>query len=94
VSLAIQYCNCLTVVFHQESGTAKTSPLGGVQRRKPELTAAAKEILDHVESYGGVLAALMSSLLADAMNSDPQVVYHVHGSGLDESFLRMLSSKN
>jgi hypothetical protein len=92
--LLFSIVNCLTVVFHQESGTATTSPLGGVQLRTPEMTAVVKEILDHVDSYGGVLAALVSSLLSDVMNSDPQVVHHVHGSGLAESFLRMLSNKD
>jgi len=90
--LLFSIVNCLTVVFHQESGTATTSPLGGVQLRKPELTAAIKEIVDNVDSYGGVLAALVSSLLSDVMNSDPQVVHHVHGSGLAESFLQLFAA--
>jgi hypothetical protein len=87
--------NCLSVVFHQESAaTAATSPLGGVQLRKAALTDSVKEILDHVDSYGGVLAALIASVLSDVMNSDPQVVHHVHASGLAKSFLRMLTGDN
>ena len=92
--LLFSIVNCLTVVFHQESGTATASPLGGVQLRKPELTGAIKDIMEHVDSYGGVLAALIASLLSDIMNSDPQVVHHVHGSGLGESFLKMIASKS
>ena len=40
--------------------------------------------------YGGTLAALVANLLNDVMNNDPQLVHHVHGSGLAKSFLNMV----
>ena len=92
--------NCLTVVFHQhESGATAAqnpnAPSGGSQIRKPELNSVLLEILENIDAYGGVLAALVSTFLSDVMNSDPQVVHYVHSSGLADSFLSILSgSKN
>ena len=43
-----------------------------------------------MNSYGGVLAALVATFLSDVMNSDPQVVHYVHKSGLAKSFLSLL----
>ena len=45
--------------------------------------------MDNVDSYGGVLAALVATFLSDVMNSDPQVVHHVHTSGLAKSFFSL-----
>ena len=86
---------CLTVVFHQENSnsTSSTTPTGGAQLRKPELTEALISILDNIESYGGHLASLVATLLSDVMNSDPHVVHHVHKSGIAEAFLKMLLGK-
>ncbi|KAL7543885.1 hypothetical protein ACHAXR_013277 [Thalassiosira sp. AJA248-18] len=88
--------NCLTVVFHQhESGNTTpnnpNTPSGGAQLRKPELKHVLLEIMDNVDAYGGVLAALVATFLSDVMNSDPQVVHYVHESGLAKSFLSILS---
>lgn len=91
--LLFSLVNCLTVVFHQESTSSASSTItasGGAQLRKPELVGVLIEIMEHVECYGGVLAALTSSLLSDIMNSDPHVVQHVHTSGLAASFMKML----
>lgn len=87
--------NCLTVVFHQhESGATPPgqgrAPSGGAQLRKPELHDVLLEIMDNTDSYGGVLSALVATFLNDVMNSDPQVVHHVHKSGLAKSFLAIL----
>ena len=85
--------NCLTVVFHQhESGVNNpaSAPSGGALLRKPELQKVLLEIMDNVNSYGGVLAALVATFLSDVMNSDPQVVHYVHKSGLAKSFLSLL----
>ena len=85
--------NCLTVVFHQhESGVNNpaSAPSGGALLRKPELQKVLLEIMDNVNSYGGVLAALVATFLSDVMNSDPQVVHYVHKSGLATSFLSLL----
>jgi hypothetical protein len=87
--------NCLTVVFHQqESGsnnpTTSAALSGAAQLRKPELQKVLLEIMENVHSYGGVLAALVATFLSDVMNSDPQVVHHVHSSGLAKSFLSLL----
>ena len=91
--------NCLTVVFHQhESGmiptTTAATPSGGALIRKPELNNVLLEIMDNVDSYGGVLAALVATFLSDVMNSDPQVVHFVHKSGLAKSFLSLLMDKS
>ena len=90
--LLFSIVNCLTVVFHQESTTSSHTPNGGAQLRKPELTFALTEVMQHIESYGGVLAALTCSLLSDVMNSDPHVVYHVHKSGMAKAFFDMMAS--
>jgi uncharacterized membrane protein len=50
--------------------------------------------MDNVDSYGGVLAALVATFLSDVMNSDPQVVHHVHKSGLATSFLSLVMGKS
>ena len=90
--LLFSIVNCLTVVFHQESTSASaTAPFGGNQLRKPELTASLVDIIQHINSYGGVLVALTASLLADVMNSDPHVVYHVHECGLATAFFDMMT---
>lgn len=88
--------NCLTVVFHShEAGAgAAAAPLGGAQLRKPELMAVLLDIMDNVKSYGGVLAALVATLLSDVMNSDPQSVHYVHSSGLAQSFLSLVLGKD
>mmetsp|Transcript_22179 Transcript_22179/g.25505 ORF Transcript_22179/g.25505 Transcript_22179/m.25505 type:complete len:1567 (+) Transcript_22179:308-5008(+) len=83
--------NCLTVVFHQQE--TSSAPSGGTQLRKPELTMALIDILDHVPCYGGMLAALTATLLSDVMNSDPLLVHHVHSSGIATSFLNMMSAE-
>ena len=87
--------NCLTVVFHQHEsgGSNPAAPSGGSQLRKPTLRDVLLEIMDNVDSYGGVLAALVATFLCDVMNSDPQVVHHVHGSGLAKSFLTLIMGK-
>lgn len=86
--------NCLTVVFHQHDANSGTnpasSPNGGALLRKPELLNVLIEIMDNVDSYGGVLAALVATFLSDVMNSDPQVVHFVHSSGLAKSFLSLV----
>ena len=88
--------NCLTVVFHQHDANSGTnpasSPNGGALLRKPELLNVLIEIMDNVDSYGGVLAALVATFLSDVMNSDPQVVHFVHSSGLAKSFLSLLAT--
>ena len=89
--LVFSILNCLSVVFHQESTTSAQVPSGGSQLRKPELTFALTEVIKHVDSYGGVLAALACSLLSDVMNNDPHVVYHVHQSGIAQAFFDMLA---
>jgi hypothetical protein len=88
--------NCLTVVFHQQdaNGSNAAVPSGAAQLRKPELMNVLMDILDNVKSYGGVLAGLVSTLLSDVINADPQVVHHVHNSGLAKSFLSLLMGKN
>lgn len=89
--------NCLTVVFHQHDANSGTnpasSPNGGAMLRKSELLNVLTEIMDNVDSYGGVLAALVATFLSDVMNSDPQVVHFVHSSGLAKSFLSLLATK-
>jgi E3 ubiquitin-protein ligase HUWE1 len=81
----------LTVVFHKEStSTTGTSPSGGSQLRKKELTEAVMNILEDVNSYGGHLVSLVATLLSDVMNGDPHIVHHVHESGIAKSFLKML----
>jgi hypothetical protein len=57
--------------------------------QQPELQNVLVEIMDNVDSYGGVLAALVATFLSDVMNSDPQVVHHVHNAGLAKSFLSL-----
>lgn len=88
--------NCLTVVFHQQEagGNNPNTPSGGGQLRKPELHNVVLDILDNVDSYGGVLAALVATLMSDVMNADPQVVHFVHKSGLAKSFLALLLGKD
>ena len=88
--------NCLTVVFHQQeaNGSNATIPSGAAQLRKPELLLVLMDILDNADSYGAVLAGLVSTLLSDVINADPQVVHHVHESGLAKSFLSLLMGKN
>lgn len=88
--------NCLTVVFHSQDasgGANAAAPPGGTLLRKPELMAVILDIIDNVESYGGVMAALVATLLADVMNSDPQSVHYVHSSGLAKSFLSLIIGK-
>ena len=85
---------CLTVVFHQEpsSALATSSQTGSAQLRKPALTKAVKKVMNHVVSYDGHIAYLVSTLLADVMNNDPQIVRHVHSSGIGRAVLSMLNS--
>jgi len=90
--LLFSIVNCLTVVFHQES-TSSTVSNGGAQLRKPALTFVITEVMNYVESYGGVFAALICTLLSDVMNSDPHVVYHIHQSGIAKSFIEMVKGK-
>lgn len=88
--------NCLTVVFHSQdapAGANAAAPPGGALLRKPELMAVVLDIIDNVQSYGGVMAALVATLLADIMNSDPQSVHYVHSSGLAKSFLSLIIGK-
>ena len=86
--------NCLTVVFHShDAGANAAAPPGGAQLRKPELMTVILDIMNNVESYGGVLAALVATLLSDVMNSDPQSVHYVHSSGLAKSFLSLILGK-
>jgi hypothetical protein len=88
--------NCLTVVFHSHDagvGANAAAPPGGAQLRKPELMAVILDIMNNVESYGGVMAALVATLLSDVMNSDPQSVHYVHSSGLAKSFLSLILGK-
>jgi len=84
--------SCLNCLLHQQESATSTFS-GGVQLRRKELTESLIDIMDNVTSYGGALTALTATLLSDVMNSDPQVVHHVHSSGLSSSFLRMLKSK-
>eukprot|EP00804_Cyclotella_cryptica_P030429 CCRYP_008520-RB/>CCRYP_008520-RB protein AED:0.03 eAED:0.03 QI:213/1/1/1/1/1/14/495/4469 len=88
--------NCLTVVFHQQeaNGANASIPSGGAQLRKPELMHVLLDIMDNADSYGGVLAGLVATLLSDVMNADPQVVHYVHDSGLAKSFLSLIMGKN
>lgn len=72
------------------SGNIPASPQNGAALlRQPELQNVLIEIMDNVDLYGGVLAALVATFLSDVMNSDPQVVHHVHSSGLAKSFLSL-----
>jgi E3 ubiquitin-protein ligase HUWE1 len=92
--LLFSIVTCLTVVFHQESTSSSiTTPSGGVQLRKKELTEALIEIMDDVNSYGGNLASLVATLLSDVMNSDPHVVHYVQSSGIAKSFIDMVLGK-
>jgi len=88
--------NCLTVVFHSQdarAGANAAAPPGGALLRKPELMSVILDIMNNVESYGGVMAALVATLLSDVMNSDPQSVHYVHSSGLAKSFLSLILGK-
>ena len=88
--------NCLTVVFHANEagvGANAAAPAGGAQLRKPELMTVLLDIMGNVDSYGGVLAALVATFLSDVMNSDPQSVQYVHSSGLAQSFLSLILGK-
>ena len=87
--------NCLTVVFHSQDTRTGTNaaPPGGTLLRKPDLMSIILDILNNVTSYGGVMAALVATLLSDIMNSDPQSVHFVHSSGLAKSFLSLLLGK-
>ena len=88
--------NCLTVVFHQQeaNGNNAAIPSGAAQLRKPELIDVLTDILENSDSYGAVLAGLVSTLLSDVINADAQIVHHVHKSGLAKSFLSLLMGKN
>lgn len=88
--------NCLTVVFHQQESTGSNAaiPSGAAQLRKPELMNVLMDILVNTDSFGGVLAGLVSTLLSDVINADPQIVHHVHDSGLAKAFLSLLMGKN
>ena len=94
--LLFSVVNCLTVVFHQQeaNGSNATIPSGAAQLRKPELMNVLMDILDNADSYGAVLAGLVSTLLSDVINADPQVVHHVHESGLAKSFLSLLMGRS
>lgn len=84
---------CLTVVFHQEPSSALaavSSQTGSAQLRKPVMTKSVKKVMRHIKSYGGQIAYLVSTLLADVMNNDPQIVRHVHSSGIAEAVLSMM----
>jgi len=96
-TLLFSAVNCLTVVFHQHevgaNNPATVPPSGGAMLRKPELHDVLLEIMDNVDSYGAVLAALVATFITDAMNSDPQSVHYVHKSGLAKSFMSLLMDK-
>lgn len=92
--LLFSILNCLTIVFHQHETVTASTPSSGTYLRKPDLTNSPIKILDNVSMYAGVLAALTATLLSDVMNSDPQVVHHVHDSGLAKSFLDMLMRRD
>lgn len=84
--------NCLTVIFHQQesSSSAAVTPSGAAQLRQPELTNVVIDVLSNINGYGGVLGSLISTLLTDVMNSDPQVVHYVHESGIAAAFFKMV----
>lgn len=84
---------CLNVVFHHESATTTPLPSGGAQLRTTELTEAIIDILNDVESFGGHLASLISTLLSEIMNNEALVVYYVHQSGIAQAFLKMIQGK-
>ena len=87
--------NCLTVIFHQQdsSSSSAVTPSGAAQLRKPELTNVVIDVLSNISGYGGVLGSLVSTLLADVMNSDPQVVHYVHESGIAAAFFNMVKGE-
>ena len=57
-----------------------------------KLTPLIEDMLKNVDQYGGVIASLTLTLLADIMNSDPLCVKDVHESGLAKIFFDMLLS--
>ena len=85
--------NCLTVVFHVQETSSTTSSVrlapGDVLRRK-EMTRLLIDIMDHVTTYGGILASLAITFIGDTMNSDPQIVRYVYECGIADSFFNML----
>jgi hypothetical protein len=85
--------NCLTVVVHQESTASLSTPNSSTHLRSHALTSAIIEVIEQVDSYGGMLAALICSLLSDVMNNDPHVVHYVHQSGIAKSFFNMLKGE-
>jgi len=87
--------NSLTVIFHQQesSSSAAVTPSGATQLRKPELTNVVIDVLSNINGYGGVLGSLISTLLTDVMNSDPQVVQYVHDSGIAAAVFNMVKGK-
>ena len=87
--------NCLTVIFHQQdsSSSSAVTPSGAAQLRQPELTNVVIDVLSNISGYGGVLGSLVSTLLADVMNSDPQVVHYVHESGIAAAFFNMVKGE-
>ncbi|GKY98288.1 hypothetical protein MPSEU_000786400 [Mayamaea pseudoterrestris] len=92
--LLFSIITCLTVVFHQEnSASAAAAHSGGLQLRKREVADALIRIMDDVTLFGGHLASLVATLLADIMNNDPLIVHYVHESGIAKSFLRMVTGK-
>ena len=89
--------NCLTVVFHLQETTSRTNAFpitSGDVLRKEEVTKLLIEIMDNVSTFGGVIASLAVTFLADTMNSDPRVVHYVYQSGIANSFFCMLKSKS
>ena len=91
--LLFSIINCLTVVVHQESTSSVPTPTSSTHLRTQPLTSAIIEVMEQIDSYGGMLAALICSLLSDVMNNDPHVVNYVHQSGIAKSFFNMLKGE-
>jgi hypothetical protein len=97
--LIFSILNCLSIIFHHQENSSRSSTSsavlsGSAQLQTKHMTESFIIIMDNVQSFGGVIASSISTLLSDIMNNDPLVVHHVHSSGLADSFVKMLKHRD
>jgi hypothetical protein len=95
-SLLFSLFNCLTVVFHQQEHTPASNSsrsAGSHHLKDMAFVRSIMDIVQNVDCYGGVLAALTCTLVSDIINADPPVMHFVISSGIADAILFMITGR-
>ncbi|EWM27821.1 hect-domain containing protein [Nannochloropsis gaditana] len=89
------YCllTLLSIVF-QSAGSAhiQGATEGSTYLRSPTLTSTLLDILSSLSALNAAVFSRASGLIADIIGSDPSIISYVHGSGLAQAILSILSA--